>query len=82
MPFRPLASSILGGVKSSASQPVPVPETLPLDVPVDEENTPGYQSEAFYPAHPGDVLNGRFELIVKLGWGTSSTVWLARDTGW
>ncbi|KAF4465040.1 kinase-like domain [Fusarium albosuccineum] len=82
MPFRPFASSILGGRKSSASRLSRVPETIPLDVPVDEENSPGYQPEAFYPANPGDILNGRYELVAKLGWGTSSTVWLARDTSW
>lgn len=64
------------------SQAIPVPETLPPGIPVDEENAPHYDPEAFYPANPGDVLNDRFELLAKFGWGTSSTVWLARDTGW
>ncbi|KAK2594854.1 hypothetical protein QQS21_007442, partial [Conoideocrella luteorostrata] len=83
MPFRPLVSSMLGRMKSSSvSHSIQVPETLPLDVPVDEENVPRYNPEAFYPANPGDVLDGRFELLAKLGWGTSSTVWLARDNEW
>ncbi|KAH8765114.1 putative serine/threonine-protein kinase, partial [Hyaloscypha sp. PMI_1271] len=50
-----------------------------------EENVPGYRPEYFYPANPGDVLSGRYELKAKIGWGSSSTVWLARDTrrgGW
>lgn len=42
-----------------------------MDVSVDEENVPRYNPEAFYPASPGDVLDGRFELLAKLGWGTS-----------
>jgi hypothetical protein len=53
-----------------------------MDVAVDEENVPRYNPEAFYPANPGDVLNGRFKLLAKLGWGTSSTVWLACDNEW
>ena len=26
-----------------------------------------------------EVLNNRYQVSAKLGWGTSSTVWLARD---
>ncbi|KID77543.1 Protein kinase-like domain protein, partial [Metarhizium brunneum ARSEF 3297] len=82
-PFRPLVSSILGRRNSSSvSHSIRVPETLPVDVPVDEEKVPRYNPEAFYPANPGDVLDSRFELLAKLGWGTSSTVWLARDNEW
>ncbi|KAG8413793.1 hypothetical protein J3458_012286 [Metarhizium acridum] len=83
MPFRPLVSSVLRRMKSSSpAQSIRVPQTLPMEVPVDEENVPRYDPEAFYPANPGDVLNGRFELLAKLGWGTSSTVWLANDNEW
>lgn len=82
MLFRPFASSSLGRVEPSASRPSQVPEALPPDIPIDEENVPGYQPEVFYPANPGDVLNGRYELLAKVGWGTSSTVWLARNTSW
>ncbi|KAI5459396.1 putative serine/threonine-protein kinase [Mariannaea sp. PMI_226] len=81
MPFRPLVSSILGRTKST-SLSSQAPETLPIDIPVDEENAPRYDPEAFYPANPGDVLNDKFELLAKLGWGTSSTVWLAHNTSW
>lgn len=63
-------------------KPSPVPPSgppLPIDEPVDEEVIPGYDSKAFYPAKPGEVLGGRYQLLVKVGWGVSSTVWLARD---
>ncbi|OJJ68878.1 hypothetical protein ASPBRDRAFT_57439 [Aspergillus brasiliensis CBS 101740] len=46
---------------------------------VDEEICPDYNSAAFYPAKPGDAPADRFQLLVKIGWGTRSTVWLARD---
>jgi hypothetical protein len=65
------------GRQSFGSQSPPLPESLPLDVLVDEENVPGYRPQYFYPANPGDVLNRRYELKAKIGWGSSSTVWLA-----
>ncbi|KGO70658.1 hypothetical protein PITC_055490 [Penicillium italicum] len=46
---------------------------------VDEEGCVDYNSANFYPAKPGEVLAKKFQLIVKIGWGTQSTVWLARD---
>lgn len=55
------------------------PQLLPPHIPIEEELIPGYQADHFFPANPGDVLGGRFELKAKLGFGTSSTVWLARD---
>jgi len=52
---------------------------LPADVLIDEERGPGYRSELYYPANPGDVLNDRYQLLTKIGWGLASTVWLAQD---
>ncbi|KAH8747394.1 kinase-like domain-containing protein, partial [Hyaloscypha finlandica] len=74
--------SIFGGRgrQPFGSQLSLLPELLPLGIAV-----PGYRPEYFYPANPGDVLSGRYELKAKIGWGSSSTVWLARDTrsgGW
>lgn len=53
---------------------------LPADVPIEEEKIPGYNPERFYPVNPGDLLNNRYKTVAKVGWGTTSTVWLARDT--
>ncbi|PKY06200.1 kinase-like protein [Aspergillus campestris IBT 28561] len=47
--------------------------------PVEEENTPYYDSRLFYPARLGDVLTSRYQLAAKLGYRSNSTVWLARD---
>ena len=55
------------------------PEILPADVLVEEERVPGYRSEFYYPANPGEVLNDRYKILTKVGWGTASTVWLAED---
>ena len=53
---------------------------LPADVPIEEERIPGYDPRRFLPVNPGDLLNNRYKVVVKLGWGTTSTVWLAQDT--
>ncbi|KAI0021247.1 protein kinase-like domain-containing protein [Xylariomycetidae sp. FL0641] len=46
---------------------------------VDEEGTFLYTKRTWYHAYLGQVLNERYRLITKLGWGATSTVWLARD---
>ncbi|PLN85265.1 protein kinase [Aspergillus taichungensis] len=46
---------------------------------VDEELCPAYDSKCFHPAKPGEILGNCYQLLVKIGWGTHSTVWLARD---
>ena len=39
-----------------------------------------YRIGGFYPVNIGDALkNGRYQVLHKLGYGTSCTVWLARD---
>ncbi|KAI0110413.1 kinase-like protein [Nemania sp. FL0031] len=58
----------------------PPPESIPADVLVDEEIVPRYDWKVFYPAHPGELLDdNRYKLKTKVGWGSSSTVWLAED---
>jgi len=65
------------GVVTSASRS---PTILPSDVPIEEEQVPGYDSKRFLAVNPGDLLNNRYKILAKLGWGTTSTVWLAQDT--
>lgn len=42
--------------------------------PLDEYRLGGY-----HPIHIGDQLSERFTVLDKLGWGSASTVWLAKD---
>jgi serine/threonine-protein kinase SRPK3 len=56
------------------------PTILPADIPIEEETIPGFNSRNFYPVNPGDLLNNRYRIVAKVGWGTTSTVWLAQDT--
>ncbi|CZS91909.1 related to dis1-suppressing protein kinase dsk1 [Rhynchosporium agropyri] len=56
------------------------PTILPADIPIEEERIPGYDPKRCLPVNPGDLLNNRYKIVVKVGWGTTSTLWLAQDT--
>ncbi|GFN16452.1 kinase-like protein [Aspergillus tubingensis] len=60
------------------SSPAVAPQ-LDIKESIEEEKTPYYSPAKFYPAHIGEVLNDRYQLVTKLGYGSSSTIWLARD---
>jgi serine/threonine-protein kinase SRPK3 len=46
---------------------------------LDEERFEKFKKGQHYPANIGDVLISKYQLIGKLGFATTSTVWLARD---
>lgn len=50
-------------------------ETFSEDEGIDDYNKGGYHT-----VHIGEVLNDRYVILQKLGWGHFSTVWLSRDT--
>lgn len=54
-------------------------EVLPVDHEVEEETIQGYKAENFYPVKLGEVIASRYQVVAKLGFGTTSTVWLCRD---
>ncbi|KAL2069702.1 hypothetical protein VTL71DRAFT_14381 [Oculimacula yallundae] len=45
----------------------------------EEERLPNYHANLFYPVNLGDIYNSRYQILAKLGFGTTSTVWLCRD---
>jgi hypothetical protein len=47
--------------------------------PIDKGLLPNDGLNHFHPTHPGQVLDGRFRTIAKLGFGAGSTVWLAEN---
>ncbi|KAE8162112.1 kinase domain protein [Aspergillus tamarii] len=57
--------------------------TQPLQVGtarlIEEERLPFYKAEQFYSVHIGELLHSRYKVLVKLGYGSYSTVWLCRD---
>ncbi|KAI3357941.1 hypothetical protein L3Q82_016331, partial [Scortum barcoo] len=75
-------------VMSSATPPAlspPPPElTLPpaqlLGSDDEEQEDPSdYCKGGYYPVKIGDLFNGRYHVVRKLGWGHFSTVWLCWD---
>jgi len=44
-----------------------------LDEPLD------YKENSYFPVRVGSVINDRYHIIKKLGWGHFSTVWLSWD---
>ena len=72
----------------TVSQPSPAPprsfptsgfEVLDSSKGVEEETLPTYRAEKYYPVHIGEVLGDRYQVVAKIGYGVTSTVWLARD---
>ncbi|KAM6524265.1 hypothetical protein FSOLCH5_004867 [Fusarium solani] len=54
-------------------------DVLPIDRKVEEETLPEYRAEGFYPVKLGEVFASRHQVVAKLGFGTTLTVWLCRD---
>lgn len=46
---------------------------------VEEEELPDYVADRFYPVRLGEVFHDQYHAVAKLGFGSSSTIWLARD---
>lgn len=46
---------------------------------IEEETIPDYVASRYYPARIGEVFQDRYQVVGKLGFGASSTAWLARD---
>lgn len=46
---------------------------------IEEETLPTYDAAKYYPARQGEVFNERYQVLAKLGYGVTSTVWFARD---
>jgi len=54
-------------------------ELVSSSVVLDEEMFDDYSTERYYPVNIGDVFASRYQVLGKLGFGSSSTVWLGRD---
>jgi hypothetical protein len=52
---------------------------LPKDLPIEEETNRSYSSSTWYSVLLGEVLAERYQILTKLGYGDTSTVWLAYD---
>lgn len=54
-------------------------DTISAFKQIEEETLPKYNANMFYPTRLDEVLNDRYQVITKLGFGVTATVWLARD---
>ncbi|KAE8139207.1 U4/U6 small nuclear ribonucleo protein PRP4 [Aspergillus pseudotamarii] len=52
---------------------------LDTSLKIEEETLPTYQPEKYYPTQIGEVLDNRYQVLAKLGYGVTSTVWFGRD---
>ncbi len=80
-------ASIFRWAKSSLWRPLSPPIHFPTDgfqviaesVMLEEEHFEDFEAGLYYPMTIGEVLASRYQVIGKLGFGSTSTVWLARD---
>lgn len=90
--FNPGVSSTISRIEFSKRsmsdlRPTSLPRAFPTSgwevidpsLPIEEESIPTYRAEKFYPVYIGEVFNRRYQVVGKLGYGTSATVWLCRD---
>ncbi|GCB20607.1 serine/threonine-protein kinase SRPK [Aspergillus awamori] len=54
-------------------------ELLDPRIKIEEERLPTYSPHKYYPVQEGEIFNDRYQAIAKVGFGVTSTVWLARD---
>jgi len=54
-------------------------KVIESSISVEEESIPNYKAQRYYPVRIREVFNKRYQVIGKLGYGSSSTVWLCRD---
>lgn len=54
-------------------------EAIDPSIPIEEESIPTYRPDKFYPVYIGEVFDQRYQVVGKLGYGSSATVWLCRD---
>lgn len=46
---------------------------------LEEEQFDEFKDGQYYPVNIGDVYASKYQVLGKLGFGTTSTVWLARN---
>jgi len=65
------------------SQPIRFPTSgfpvVASDECLEEESNERFKTERYYPIKIGDIFVSKYQVVGKLGWGVTSTVWLARD---
>lgn len=77
------ARQIMDSTKRTDSIPRELPtteaEVYGDDVLLEEETLSWFDPKKWYPVRLGEVIRERYQVLVKLGFGSVSTVWLCRD---
>ena len=50
---------------------------IPVDQKIEEEAHDDVLKRRYYPVQIGDIMESKYQIIGKLGYGVGSTVWLA-----
>lgn len=83
MMTRHLRNILMRPVKAFCQSPWGLTSAIPSRIDpsllVEEENSPYYEPAYFYPVRIDEILNDRYQIATKLGHGSRSSVWLARD---
>ncbi|GAB7356018.1 hypothetical protein MBLNU459_g6639t1 [Dothideomycetes sp. NU459] len=76
--FKPSVTML--GLRARSRPAATLVRLPPSNQLVEEESIPDYDAKYFCQVTPGDVVGkGRYAVVSKLGWGLTSTVWLAKD---
>ncbi|XP_017259307.1 SRSF protein kinase 3 isoform X2 [Kryptolebias marmoratus] len=87
-PFNPPPTTSSATSQLATPPPVQSPPLLELTPPPaqllgsddeEQEDPSDYCKGGYYPVKIGDLFNGRYHVVRKLGWGHFSTVWLCWD---
>ncbi|KAK5989763.1 putative serine/threonine-protein kinase clkA-like protein [Cladobotryum mycophilum] len=54
-------------------------EIIDQCIKLEEEQLPCYEPSHFYPVRLGQIFKDRYQVVAKLGYGSTSTTWLGRD---
>lgn len=46
---------------------------------LEEDKFPDFNTGQYYPVNIGEIFNSKYQVVGKLGFGVTSTVWLGRD---
>ncbi|GKT78493.1 protein kinase [Colletotrichum tofieldiae] len=70
--------------RRSHSPPRQLPEAEPEEIygpetQLEEQGFAWYNPDKWYPVEIGQVFESRYQVLLKLGFGSASTVWLCRD---
>lgn len=54
-------------------------QVIDASLKIEEETLSFYDPRLFYPVRIGEVFQERYQVIIKLGWGAHSKIWLCHD---